>query len=104
MKPKEKISETYISQFDSKCGTCLRRLNGGCAYSGAQVADIKFKVDRYFGLCVPGPVDISCPVFAELKRGFDEELRQVPAKLALERAGREVGPRTLTGKKMMEGR
>jgi len=95
---KEKISEIYIKQFDVKCGACLRRADGGCAYSGAQVADIKFKVDRYFGLCVPGPVDVSCPVFVELKRGFDEELRQVPAKLALEQARRRTGPRTFTGK------
>lgn len=103
MKPKVKIDEMYIAQFESKCGTCLRRSNGKCAFSGEQIADVMFAVRRYFGLCMPSPSPIPCPIFAELKRGFDEELRQVPARLALERARREVGPRTLTGKKMIEG-
>lgn len=102
MRPKEGISETYITQFKSKCEKCNHRLDGKCSYSGMQVPDIQFKVDRYFELSVPGPVDIPCPVFAELKLGHDEERRQVPIGLALERARRGVGPRTLTGKKLGE--
>lgn len=100
MRPKGGISETYVTRFESTCDTCEHRSDKTCSYSGALVDDIKFRVRRYFGLSVPSPIYIPCPVFAELKRGYDEEKRQVPVGLALERARRGVGQRPWVGEKL----
>lgn len=99
MRPaKEGIGGVYREQFESKCAACGHHSGEECSYSGMLVADIKFQVNRYFELSVPHSVAVPCPVFAELKRSYDEERRQVPVRLALERARRGIGPRVLTGK------
>lgn len=92
------LSKVYRERFASKCNACGHISGDTCKYSGLIVADIKFEVEMYFGLIVPGPIVIMCPVFAELKRGYDEGRRQAPVALALERARRGFGPRTLTSK------
>ncbi len=99
MRTKEKIGDTYSERFKSKCEDCGHHSDSECAYSGMQVADILFAVQRYFRHDVPGPTDIPCPIFADLKEIFDDERKQVPMKMALEKARHELGPKTLTGKK-----
>lgn len=102
MKPvkEDNLGKTYREQFKSKCKGCEHLKSEKCGYSGASIADVQFEVAMYFGLDIPCPVAIMCPVFAELKRGYDEQRRQVPVGLALERARRGVGQRPWVGEKL----
>jgi len=99
MKATKEISKEYREQFDSKCEGCKYRKNPECSFSGMQLEDVKFDVYGYFKLIVPVPSGIPCPVFAELKKGYDEAIMQVVARLVLEHASKKDMPFTLTATK-----